>query len=91
MKHLSHKEFEQRWNAAKAHPELKAKPSGKTSVPKIELSMETILDNYEQRVQQALQAHAIGKTDCDGLCQDIAALRSRVAALDAKLKPFTKF
>ncbi|MDC0661502.1 hypothetical protein [Marinobacter sp. SS21] len=89
MKHLSHKEFEQRWNAARVRPELKAKPVAAATAPRIELSLETILDNYEKRVQQALQAHAIGKADCDGLCKDIAALKSRVAALDDKLKPFT--
>ncbi len=90
MKHLSHKEFEQRWNAARVRPELKAKPAAAARIPRIELSLATILDNYEKRIQQALQAHAIGSADCDGLCQDIAALKSRIAALDDKLKPFTK-
>ncbi len=47
MKHLSHKEFEQRWNAARVRPELKAKPAAAARTPRIELSLATILDNYE--------------------------------------------
>ena len=88
MTTMRNQEFDKRWNAAhrdKAQVlQLKA--------PKIDvtLSLETLLDNYEKQLQNAVKSHAIDSQSCLLVCEKIKELKAAVEPIKEKLQPFMK-
>lgn len=73
MKRMTQKEFDRRWEKAANGPQkLELKASKRQ---RINLSLNTVVDNYAARLQQAAQAHALNKEDCDELCSKLEELR----------------
>ena len=86
MQSLTRKQFNQRWAKAQQKNELAA--SLKAAPVKLNLTLDTLLDNYEKQVNQALAAHAIDEAQCQRICAAVAELKAATKPASTALKPF---
>lgn len=86
MKCMTHREFEARWQRAQSQPQqLEVK---KTAKHQIRLSLDTVLDNYVGRLEQAVQAHALDKEEYEALCQKLEELKPLVRKLEKRASKY---
>ncbi len=86
MKSLTQREFEKRWNAAASSTASRKIKTVKK--PEIKISLNSILDNYMKRVQEAVNSHAIESCDADELCRQINQLKPLIEKVQSKAKPY---
>jgi len=83
---MTHREFEARWQRAQHQPQqLEVK---KTEKHQIRLSLDTVLDNYMGRLEQAVQAHALDKEECEALCQKLEELKPLVRKAEKRASKY---
>lgn len=88
MSTLTHKQFEQRWQQAKAQT---GKPQNlKTPVPDLQVSLDTVLDNYAALLKQAVRGHAITEAQCQQLCDKLNELKQLNQPLKDAIAPYLK-
>lgn len=86
MKCMTHREFEARWQRAQNQPQqLEVK---KTEKHQIRLSLDTVLDNYAARLEQAVQAHVLDKEECEALCQKLEELKPLVRKVEKRASKY---
>lgn len=86
MKCMTHREFETRWQRAQNQPQqLEVK---RTEKHRIRLSLDTVLDNYVGRLEQAVQAHALDKEEYEALYQKFEELKPLVRRVEKRASKY---
>ncbi len=86
MKCMTHREFEERWEKARCAPQRLEIGTGKR--PRINLSLNTVIENYLSRLERAVQAHDLDREDCEELRSRFEELRPLVRKVEQQASRF---
>ena len=86
MQALTRKEFNKRWN--KAQQKNTAPVQALVKPAAVSITLDGILDGYEQRVKRAQAAKALSNDECNAICEAISALKTASSPVSHKLQPF---